>query len=188
MLAFVMILQAGNNWFPDIFFACGVSGFTLRPFHVTYVLMQLGILVAVLLAHVDALFSLYGPPGTPGAFAYIIDHGYKRAKIERVPSRQQYQAAKAATKLAALKTSRRRVVLHDISFIESFAFHEFYGSFAADIFNLAFIQIYGIITIFTTRAEPRGSSGDMNEWGFGQIVPLVLLILPAMSAIEAHDG
>ncbi len=188
MLAFVMVLQAGNNWYPYMFFACGVSGFTLQPFYVTDFLMQMGILVSVLWDYIDALFALYGPPGTPSAFGYILDRVYKRAKIERVPSRQQYQATKAATKKAALERSPRRVVLRDLRFVESFAFHEFNGSFAAYILTLAFIQIYGIITVFKTRTEASGSTGDMNEWGFGQIVPLVLLMLPAMSAIEAHDG
>ncbi|KIW75340.1 hypothetical protein Z517_10081 [Fonsecaea pedrosoi CBS 271.37] len=64
---------------------------------------------------------------------------------------------------------------------------EFWGSFAFRIVWLAFVQIYDIINVFSTSAESRGCTGNMNEVGFGEIISLVLLVSPLMAAIEARD-
>ncbi|KAF5646555.1 hypothetical protein F25303_5366 [Fusarium sp. NRRL 25303] len=47
-------------------------------------------------------------------------------------------------------------------------------------------NVYGIITIFTSRAVTTGMSGNPNEMGFGQVVPLTLLALPIFAAMEGH--
>ncbi|KAF5628837.1 hypothetical protein F52700_7930 [Fusarium sp. NRRL 52700] len=47
-------------------------------------------------------------------------------------------------------------------------------------------NIYGIVTIFTSRPLATGMSGNPNEMGFGQVVPLTLLVLPIFAAIESH--
>jgi hypothetical protein len=71
---------------------------------------------------------------------------------------------------------------------ETWAFHQCRGSFAWRLFWLWSGNVYGIVTIFTSRSVTTGMSGNPNEMGFGQVVPLALLALPILAAMESHAG
>lgn len=66
---------------------------------------------------------------------------------------------------------------------------EFAESFAASILFLLLSLPYGITSIFVTRkyASPDVTSGE-SSLTFGQLVPLLLLILPVMAALELSTG
>ncbi|KAF4340683.1 hypothetical protein FBEOM_5399 [Fusarium beomiforme] len=46
--------------------------------------------------------------------------------------------------------------------------------------------VYGVVTIFTSRAVATGMSGNSNKMGFSQLVPLTLLEFPVFAAMESH--
>lgn len=49
---------------------------------------------------------------------------------------------------------------------------------------------YGFVQVFVYRAAtPRGGiDGNQNEFSFGQLVPLLLLLLPIFTIVEIHSG
>ncbi|KAF5598156.1 hypothetical protein FPANT_3920 [Fusarium pseudoanthophilum] len=69
---------------------------------------------------------------------------------------------------------------------ETWAFHQCHGSFTWRLFWLWSGNVYGIVTILTSRSVTTGMSGSPNEMGFGQIVPLALLALPILAAMEGR--
>ncbi|KAL2681440.1 hypothetical protein Neosp_009051 [[Neocosmospora] mangrovei] len=81
---------------------------------------------------------------------------------------------------------------------ESWAFHQCQGSFVWKMLWLWSGNVYGIAAVFTARAYTMGMSGDRDKMGFGQIVPLALLVLPLFAALQSkadyeerlksHDG
>ncbi|KAH7245587.1 hypothetical protein BKA59DRAFT_527378 [Fusarium tricinctum] len=69
---------------------------------------------------------------------------------------------------------------------ERLAFHQCRGSFMWRLLWLWSGNVYGIVTVFVSRSNRTGLSGDPDHWGFGQIVPLALLALPLFAAMESH--
>jgi hypothetical protein len=192
MLAFLMIEQTSAQWRPNFYFACAFPAFTLKDADFVDVLSQFVILISLCYDYGDAACALFGQPDDRSIFDLVLGRIYRHFQINKRPNQQDYHRAKAlAIRVHSKeKQSRSQVrdTIQDMRLVESFAFCEFFGSYASSIMWLAFIQIYGIISAFQTRAEESESTGDMNAWGFGQIVPLVLLVLPLMAAIEAHYG
>lgn len=71
---------------------------------------------------------------------------------------------------------------------EQWAFHQCRGSFMWRLLWLWSGNAYGIVTVFLSRSNRTGLSGDPDHWGFGQVVPLALLALPLFAAMESHAG
>ncbi|KAF4955999.1 hypothetical protein FGADI_4172 [Fusarium gaditjirri] len=93
---------------------------------------------------------------------------------------------KALTILTSNGASTRKLKLLIGLTAETWAFHQCRGSFAWRLCWLWSGNVYGIATIFTSRAVTTGMSGNPNEMGFGQAVPLTLLVLPVFAAMEGH--
>ncbi|KAF5690173.1 hypothetical protein FDENT_4063 [Fusarium denticulatum] len=83
-------------------------------------------------------------------------------------------------------TSPRKLRLLVTLVAETWSFHQCRGSFVWRLFWLWSGNIYGIVTIFVSRAVTTGMSGNPNKMGFGQVVPLTLLALPILVAMEGH--
>lgn len=64
------------------------------------------------------------------------------------------------------------------------------NAFLNDLLTLLFGVTFGITrTIVYRRSVPTaGLSGSQNTMGFGQLVPLILMVLPALAASEAYFG
>lgn len=71
---------------------------------------------------------------------------------------------------------------------ERCAFHQCRGSYMWRLLWLWSGNVYGIVTIFVSRSNRTGLSGDPDHWGFGQVVPLALLALPLFAVMESHAG
>ena len=62
-------------------------------------------------------------------------------------------------------------------------------SFLSDILSAIGIYVYGIASTFWARkSDGLVIEGDQNAMGFGQIVPLLLLLLPAFTAYDIFQG
>ncbi|RSL59928.1 hypothetical protein CEP54_007007 [Fusarium duplospermum] len=68
---------------------------------------------------------------------------------------------------------------------ESWAFHQCQGSFVYKMLWLWSGNVYGIVAVFTARTNTTGMSGERDKMGFGQIVPLALLVLPLFAALQS---
>ncbi|RSL87314.1 hypothetical protein CEP51_002290 [Fusarium floridanum] len=68
---------------------------------------------------------------------------------------------------------------------ESWAFHQCQGSFVYKILWLWSGNVYGIVAVFTARTDTTDMSGERDKMGFGQIVPLALLVLPLFAALQS---
>ncbi|CAM1500759.1 Fc.00g099210.m01.CDS01 [Cosmosporella sp. VM-42] len=79
-------------------------------------------------------------------------------------------------------SSQRRYV---IRLAEDWAFHECQGSFMWRMLWLWSGNVYGIAAVFTAQSETTGMSGNPYKMGFGQIVPLALLLLPMFAAVQS---
>ncbi|EMT61097.1 hypothetical protein FOC4_g10014139 [Fusarium odoratissimum] len=107
---------------------------------------------------------------------------------KREPLLNKWLKLKALTILTSDIVSTRKLRLLVRLTAETWAFHQCRGSFAWRLFWLWSGNVYGVVTIFTTRAVTTGMSGSPNKMGFGQVVPLTLLALPIFAAMEGHAG
>ncbi|KAK2683878.1 hypothetical protein RAB80_001824 [Fusarium oxysporum f. sp. vasinfectum] len=110
----------------------------------------------------------------------------KSKESKREPLLNKWLKLKALTILTSDIVSTRKLRLLVRLTAETWAFHQCRGSFAWRLFWLWSGNVYGIVTIFTSRAVTTGMSGNPNKMGFGQVVPLTLLALPIFAAMEGH--
>ncbi|KAL4811492.1 hypothetical protein BDV18DRAFT_156078 [Aspergillus unguis] len=68
---------------------------------------------------------------------------------------------------------------------EEWAFFECQECFLWRILWLLSATVYGVTDVVLTRDDTEGISGDRDSMGYGQIVPLVLLILPIFAAMQS---
>lgn len=137
------------------------------------------------------------------------NHREERLGCHDVRSPSRYDAAKRAIRLwwdidfsqlrkirfqtrvaklikGGIPTRRRQATLGLT--METWAFEECQDSYAWKILWLLSANTYGITSVFEARADSDGMSGNPNELGFGQIVPLALLLLPVISATQSISG
>ena len=70
-----------------------------------------------------------------------------------------------------------------------FVSQELSDSFLIEILWLAFGNLYGLLGIIRSRVMNAPEIvGSENQMGFGQIVPLLLTVLPLLAAAEAYHG
>ena len=82
----------------------------------------------------------------------------------------------------------RRGLTYYVSVV-SFVMQEISYSYLSQMMLLCFDLTYGFTqTISTRRLYNQDVIGNQNEMGFGQLVPLILLLLPWFSAGEVYIG
>ncbi|KAL4909571.1 hypothetical protein BDW74DRAFT_174774 [Aspergillus multicolor] len=69
---------------------------------------------------------------------------------------------------------------------QTWVFHECQESFFWRILWLLSGNLYGLFDVLSARSNSDGISGDRDSMGYGQIVPLVLLILPIFAVIQNY--
>lgn len=87
-----------------------------------------------------------------------------------------------------MRNSRSRLKL--VALATYFMSREISYSFLDQISILVFDLTYGFAQtiMYRTYTPTRGIDGDQNEMGFGQLVPLFLLLLPALAVGEIYFG
>ena len=101
--------------------------------------------------------------------------------LVRVRNRALLNPADAETTKFKIK---RRIIT--VAFVMFLSFREIVFSLCFDllrVYTLLIGSIYGIL-YQRRRAADHGREGDENEWGFGQILPLLLLALPISTFAE----
>lgn len=80
---------------------------------------------------------------------------------------------------------------HDRRWMEiAYLYSEMQNSFLSEILILLFGVSYGVFQVITSRNQipAAGLSGDQNAMSFGQLVPLLLILLPVLAAGEVYFG
>jgi hypothetical protein len=85
-----------------------------------------------------------------------------------------------------LKSYQQRA--QGLQMVESYAFYEFNSFFASEILWLILANVYGTVSVFISRNNSDGTTDPFNTMGFGQIVRLMLLVIPVYAALEAGYG
>lgn len=62
------------------------------------------------------------------------------------------------------------------------------GSTLSQLLWLSFSLLYGTVKIFAWRSTSAGVELAENAWGFGQVIPLLMLIQPLMAVPELFAG
>lgn len=99
-----------------------------------------------------------------------------------------------------LSTARRRTMSHVfwwvadkltfILFLFWFTLFEILKSTVMDLYSILTTLFHATYTIADYRetAKYRGLKGDEDTWGFGQILPMLLLALPVFQILEIFYG
>ena len=87
-----------------------------------------------------------------------------------------------------IRSSRTRLKL--VVTATAFMSQELSYSFLSQISILVFDLTYGFAqtVMYRTYTPAQGIDGDQNEMGFGQLIPLFLLLLPALAVGEIYFG
>ena len=72
-------------------------------------------------------------------------------------------------------------------YVDARAVYDLYESLLSELIWLFFSLLWGIFKIFTWRMDAPVTTYE-NKWGFGQILPLLLLLLPAVAVPQFYDG
>ncbi|KAK5562014.1 hypothetical protein LTR43_012391, partial [Exophiala xenobiotica] len=109
-----------------------------------------------------------------------------RYGIKEFDYRENLYKQRAREEIMKPPTWRRKIVTWRL--VESFAFHEVCGSRVWQIASLLYANVYGAILIFVLRKDHGGTVGPFNTMGFGQIVPVFLLVLLIFALVESVYG
>ena len=101
-----------------------------------------------------------------------------------------------AQRLRAVSASQSSLMLRYVNayFLTfNFVYSEFLDSFLWEILWLFFHNFYGIRQLFWARKYVRRfvsieNANEEDKWGFGQLLALLLLVLPVLAAAEVYRG
>jgi hypothetical protein len=199
LLVVLLIFQASATWYHYAYFKCGVralKGPADALTGITYYLVPL----LVMWAHYEAItkFVLPSDDARSPQSGPSSQTASRRSKLDRNAASPLNADAQEQSKSIlrrefyrhqAQAQYRQRSVRHPgLYYCTIWAFEECSDSYTFRIFWLASSCAYGITDIFQVRSRARGMEGDPNEWGFGQIVPVVLLLLPILTATQSLLG
>lgn len=193
-LVILLVWQASSSWEDGshVFFTCAIHD--LHGSGSGFLGAVSGYLPAVLVfyAHVRVITNLikqardsrYSPQPHPGGQTSASGPSQLSSQCKTVSTRQR-RAFYAHSAQQTSWTRPRLLRLKAVYYCESWAFYECSDSFSFRILWLVSGCTYGITDVFTQRSYREYLSGDPNEMGFGQIVPLVLLLIPMITAIDS---
>lgn len=209
LLATLLLLQRSKSWQSHVYFCCAVEDFGFDRDYLYYnwlpIAWQILVLYLIIYSTYEIIQLLYSKPcgdaksnavssGAVGDIAEMKDkshdhpvHGYKTLSEKQRVRRQwlRYQARQAAR---PKRKSLRKQRLKAFTLAETWAFYECQDSFTWRILWLLSANIYGITDVLWNRADVGTISGDRDAMGYGQIVSLVLLVLPFFAAAESIYG
>jgi hypothetical protein len=72
-------------------------------------------------------------------------------------------------------------------YVDARSLYDLYESLLSELIWLSFSLFYGVSKTFTWRKDSAVREYE-NKWGFGQLVPLLLLLLPLVALQEIYAG
>lgn len=96
------------------------------------------------------------------------------------------QLQKAQRGVVGSKITYRLILLVMVPFV---AWFEFVETFVASLWLLTFGLVWASVAVFSPRQYVDSTVLDQeNEWGIGQVIPLMLLLLPVATVLEEIYG
>lgn len=195
LLVFLLGMGLSSTWYVDnkrsnLFLICAFWNFAFgwdTYDGLGYVVSRLyiiGILIWLHYERIDTLYSVWGP--LPQGEDLMTKKKLERYGIKGFDYREKRYKQRARQIIVVAPNWRRTFAT--LRLVESFAFHEVFGSRIAQISSLLYANIYGAILIFDLRRAHEGTVGPFNTMGFGQIVPVFLLVLLIFALIESVYG
>ncbi|KAL5003048.1 hypothetical protein BDV10DRAFT_180739 [Aspergillus recurvatus] len=209
MLVTLLVFQISDTWGngTHIYFLCALRDWqldvsVLRYYWVSFT-VQLLVPIFVIYGNYEVIRLLYsksqsGPSENPPHFNAKADPPRKRQRLSRIHkdytemrtySQQSWIRNKWARHKAREAVEKqigpRKQRIYAFLIAETWTFYECQESFLWRILWLLSGNVYGLTDVLSTRSETDGISGERDTMGYGQIVPLVLLILPVFAAIQS---
>lgn len=113
----------------------------------------------------------------------------QKSKAERGAVRKRLRERQRWSQYCSIWTSKNSAF--KCRLVETiFVFQELQRSFLSEILFSFSVVTYGIAQVFVYRSKKpeAGLSGDENAMSFGQLVPLLLLALPLLTAVDVYFG
>lgn len=113
-----------------------------------------------------------------------LDVSERGALIRKEQERKRYR------RLKDFMVKNRKTALQAYGFALVFMIVELDYAYLSQITTLLFDFVYCIVQIFIMRFSTpmQGISGSQDEMGFGQLMPLLFLILPFLTVLEVYSG
>lgn len=195
LLVFLMLLQLSSSWGvavdrSNLFVICAFWDYTMMSGSLDYLNYALGklyvviVLVYVHFERIKTLYSVWGrlPQGQDlMTKARLVKYGIKDFEYRK-------DLYKERARNIIIRPPSLGKTLATWRLVESYAFHETHDSRVWQIASLLYANIYGAILIFELRNEHQGTVGPFNTMGFGQIVPVFLLVLLLFALVESVYG
>jgi hypothetical protein len=192
MLVFFLALQLSDGWYvvdhqSNLFVKCAFQDFQVGDSDGITWLPRLYVIALLVYAHYDKIAILYSKHGrAPQGISPIVAKRMRKYKIDRIEPRSVRYKRRAQRLIVQPPSLRRSVITWMM--VESYAFHEAQESRAWDIASLLYANVVGAVRVFFYRNSSEGTSGPFNTMGFGQIVPVFLLVLLIFAAVESVYG
>jgi hypothetical protein len=194
LLVFLMVLQLSSTWEgprgrSNLYLICAFYYYNLNNFDNVFAAFTTRgyVIISLLWTYCDKFTSLYSGLGPFQQNEDVATKtALKRHGIDALKYRDAWYKDEARKLLQ--RPSSRSKTWAAVRLIESFAFHETYDSRFTEICSLLNMNIYGALLIFAERSDHAGTTGQFSTMGFGQIVPVFLLVLPIFGAVESIYG
>lgn len=196
MLILILVLQMSATWYfnggySDLFVCCAVLHFTLTGTGAFGDLSSIFVTIFLIIEYGDKVVMLYSKDGKSSIADVFLKwwrgrYGMEEGDNDDVKKYREW--AKRIDSESAIQSGTLRQSLVGLRIAESFAFHQVQDSQASAIGWLLFANIYGTAQIIVYRGQSEATTGPFNTMGFGQVVPLALLILPVFTAVESIYG
>ncbi|KAI1381598.1 hypothetical protein F4677DRAFT_403556 [Hypoxylon crocopeplum] len=115
------------------------------------------------------------------------------AELRQVDTRTQSRVMSIAVVCRILQSGLLSVVIRSsfwILFIPTLTILELLRSQIINLWRIYSVVLSATLSLVDTRNGARDEeaiNGDENEWGFGQLLPVLLLMLPIMSILETYQ-
>lgn len=111
---------------------------------------------------------------------YVGKVWHSQKRLGNVAQRDIFWRRAALTKSDRVRFARRK------AFLSAAVLHDYQNSFLSEIPSILLSASYGITQVVVSRMGAPSIQGSENTVDFGQIVPIFLLTLPFLAALESY--
>lgn len=152
------------------------------------ILSAVAIIMFLIVTYGNRLTALYSQDPNQSMFRWV--GGWFAQKVGRQSTiSREARTVSTLRRISAQQFPSWTKRLLSSATICNFVYEEFLDSFLWQIIWLIFSNMYGLLQLLAARflGAPK-TNGNENEMGFGQLVALLLLALPALAVAEVYYG
>lgn len=167
---------------------------SLRPrssYLATILIYLLPIITWLVAAYVNRLAAVSVKTRADPLRSWVYHYAILKADANFVPPVPVDRRARAIDKIRAANDQPSRLKKSILNLFElvRFAYAELISSFLWELIWLLFGLVYAISQLGNTwRKFESPNKSSLFVMGFGQMVPIILLVLPVLAALEVYQG